>query len=129
MAAEEEHPKEEVYFPVIVLTHVIRQLTALPVALSYRLPEVLDALPGTGSPYKLQPRDLFWFNLSNLLKSDAIYLAWHRGRTEAAYSDAIRPPFRGQTGHCSDVNPATVPRGIRPAFRADSGHFSWVGRN
>ena len=46
-----------------------------------------------------------------------------------AYSDAIRPPFRGQTGHCSDVNPATIPRGIRPAFRADSGHFSWVGRN
>jgi hypothetical protein len=84
LAAEEEHPKEEVYFPVIVLTQVIRQLTALPIALSYRLPEVLDALPGTGSPYKLQPRDLFWFNLSNLLKSDAIYLAWHRGRTEAA---------------------------------------------
>jgi len=46
-----------------------------------------------------------------------------------AYSDAIRPPFRGQTGHCSDVNPATIPRGIRPAFRADSGHFSQVGRN
>ncbi|MBI5117925.1 transposase, partial [Candidatus Poribacteria bacterium] len=46
-----------------------------------------------------------------------------------AYSDAIRPPFRGQTGHCSDVNPATIPRGIRPVFRADSGHFSWVGRN
>ena len=43
---------------------------------------------------------------------------------QSAYSDAIRPPFRGQTGHCSDVNPATVPRGIRPAFRADSGHFS-----
>ncbi|MBE0669050.1 MAG: AAA family ATPase [Anaerolineales bacterium] len=84
LAGEEEHPKEEVYFPVIVLTHVIRQLTALPIALSYRLPEVLDALPGAGSTYKLQPRDLFWFNLSNVLKSDAIYLAWHRGRTEAA---------------------------------------------
>jgi len=46
-----------------------------------------------------------------------------------AYSDPIRPPFRGQTGHCSDVNPATLPRGIRPLFRADSGHFSWMGRN
>jgi hypothetical protein len=46
LAGEEEHPKEEVYFPVIVLTHVIRQLTALPIALAYRLPEVLDALPG-----------------------------------------------------------------------------------
>src|SRR4030042_1850839 len=46
-----------------------------------------------------------------------------------AYSDPIRPPFRGQTRHCSDVNPAPLPTGLRPAFRADSGPFSWMGRN
>jgi len=30
-------------------------------------------------------------------------------RLEIAYSGSFRPPFRRDTGHCSGVNPASIP--------------------
>ncbi|MDM8537348.1 AAA domain-containing protein [Desulfobacterales bacterium HSG17] len=76
LADEDEHPAQEVPFPVIVLTRVIRDLLAMPIPVSLRLPEVLEMLPSPTFKYKFTPRNLFWFDLSNTLKSDAIFNVW-----------------------------------------------------
>ncbi len=83
LAEADEHPRDDVPFPVIVMTSVIRQLLALPVPLSLRLPDVLKVLPPSASDYTLEPNKMFWFELSNVLKSDPIFLAWTKNRLEA----------------------------------------------
>lgn len=82
LADEEEHPANEIPFPVIVLTSVIRQLLALPIQISFRLPEVVQMLPTPNFAYRIEPSDLFWFELSNTLKSDAIFNVWHKDMEE-----------------------------------------------
>lgn len=82
LAEADEHPRDEIPFPVIVMTGVIRQLLALPVPLSLRLPDVLKVLPSPSFDYTLEPNKLFWFELSNVLKSDPIFLAWTKKRLE-----------------------------------------------
>jgi len=83
LAEADEHPIEEVTFPIIVITGVIRQLLALPVPISFRLPEVLKALPSVNYSFTFDPSTLFWFELSNVLKSDSIFMVWEKGRKEA----------------------------------------------
>lgn len=83
LAEAEAHPKVEIPFPVVVLTSVLQQLLALPVPVFLRLPEVCATLPSANIPFTIKPSDLFWFQLSNTLKSDAIFLAWDEGRQEA----------------------------------------------
>lgn len=78
----DEQANPQVPFPVIVLTQVIRQLVALPQPLTLRLPEVVDALPASNFQYNMTPNTLFWFELSNTMKSDAIMQAW-TGKCEA----------------------------------------------
>lgn len=82
LAEAEEHPKAEIPFPVVVLTSVLQQLLALPVPIFFRLPEVCATLAPPDA-FVIKPSDLFWFKLSNTLKSDAIFLAWDQGRQEA----------------------------------------------
>ena len=116
LAEADEHPDVEVSFPVIVLTGVIRQLLALPVPLSLRLPDVLKALPSPKFDYKLEPNAMFWFELSNVLKSDPIFLAWTKGRMDAL--DWIRKELSRRlqaTGHVLD--------GLRERVR--SSLFAW----
>jgi hypothetical protein len=83
LADEDEHPTEEVPFPVIILTGVIRELVALPIPLYLRLPEAGKALPAPGFNFTIEPHELFWFELSNTLKSDAIFQSWTKGKKEA----------------------------------------------
>ena len=83
LAEADEHPDIEVPFPIIVITGVIRQLLALPVPLSLRLPDVLKVLGSSKFDYKLEPSSMFWFELSNVLKSDPIFLVWTKGRMDA----------------------------------------------
>lgn len=83
LAEAEEHPEAEIPFPVVVLTSVLQQLLALPVPVFFRLPEVCATLPSPSFPFTIEPSDLFWFKLSNTLKSDAIFLAWDKDRQEA----------------------------------------------
>ncbi len=79
----DEHPAEEVNFPVIVITEVLRRLLALPIPVSFRLPEVLNILPSPNFNYNFTSSKLFWFELSNVLRSDSIYMAWNKNKKEA----------------------------------------------
>lgn len=83
LAEADEHPVAEVPFPVIIITGIIRQLLALPIPISLRLPEVCNALPSPTFNFSIEPNNLFWFDLSNTLKSDSISLAWNKGRKDA----------------------------------------------
>jgi hypothetical protein len=83
LAEADEHPEEEVSFPIIVITGVIRQLLALPVPISFRLPEVTKVLPSPSFEYSFNANKLFWFELSNVLKSDSIFMVWNKDRKEA----------------------------------------------
>ncbi len=81
---EKQHPFAKVSFPLVVLTEEIRKLVCLPIPFSLRLPEVTEALPKADFDFKLDPGDLFWFEHSNSLKSDAISMVWEKNRVEAA---------------------------------------------
>ena len=83
LAQQEQHPEPEVPYPIVVLTGVIRELVALPAPLVLRLPEVLQALPAPNWTTTLEPNPLFWFELGNPLKSDAIAMAWNGSRPDA----------------------------------------------
>ncbi|MFY1112326.1 MAG: AAA domain-containing protein [Methanosarcinaceae archaeon] len=81
---EKQHPFSKVSFPLVVLTEEIRKLVCLPIPFSLRLPEVTEALPKADFDFRLDPGDLFWFEHSNSLKSDAISMVWDKNRVEAA---------------------------------------------
>ncbi len=78
--AKEEHPAMP--FSPAVLTSAIRKLLSLPLPLCLRLPEVLALLPSPHFDFHPEPNPLFWFELSNRLKSDAIFHVWYNGKSE-----------------------------------------------
>jgi hypothetical protein len=75
----DRHPKSEVAYPVVVLQAAISRLLALPVEVSYTLPEMLDAL---GSTFRYTRRDYYHFPLGHGLRAEALHAAWYRGKTE-----------------------------------------------
>lgn len=83
-----QQPANEVPYPVIVLSRVIRDLAAIPVHVSYRLPDVLEYIPSPGHEFHITPRKFFWFHLSNIMKSDAIFKFWKTG--DSADEESIR---------------------------------------
>ncbi|WP_332449361.1 bifunctional RecB family nuclease/DEAD/DEAH box helicase [Methanoculleus sp.] len=84
IALGSSHPSTPVPFPLVVITREVRRLLALPVPFTLRLPEVLAAIPSSRFDYHLNPNSLFWNEQSNAMKSDAIIMAWHGAREEAA---------------------------------------------
>ena len=72
----EQHPGSEVAYPVVVLLNAVSQLLALPVEVSYTLPEILAAL---GSPFPYRRRDYYHFPLGHGLRAEALHAAWYRG--------------------------------------------------
>ena len=75
----ERHPGSEVAYPVVVLLNAVSQLLALPVEVSYTLPEILAALR---SPFQYTRRDYYHFPLGHGLRAEALHAAWYRGKTE-----------------------------------------------
>ena len=75
----ESHPDREVPFPVVVLQEALQHVLALPVDVSYTLPESLEAL---GSRFRYRRNDYYHFALGNNLRAEAIHAAWYRGRPE-----------------------------------------------
>jgi len=75
----ERHPSSEVPYPVVVLLNALGRLLALPVDVSYTLPETLQAL---GSSFNYTRNDYFHFPLGHGLRAEAIHSAWHRGRKD-----------------------------------------------
>jgi DNA replication ATP-dependent helicase Dna2 len=68
------HPGSEVAYPVVVLQNAIGRLLALPVEVSYTLPEMLQAL---GSAFRYTRRDYYHFPLGHGLRAEALHAAWY----------------------------------------------------
>jgi hypothetical protein len=71
------HPGTEIAYPVVVLQSAVSRLLALPVEVSYTLPEMLEAL---GSPFHYRRRDYYHFPLGHGLRAEALHAAWYGGR-------------------------------------------------
>lgn len=111
------HPGAEVLFPVIVLTGVLQRMIALPVPVSYGLPEVGVALDCT---FVCRRDPAYWFDLSNRMKSDRILEAWHEGRP--ALADGVAAEVERRVRAAS-----AVVAGCRRLL-ADRGLFAWPPR-
>jgi hypothetical protein len=88
----EEHPAGQVFFPVVVLTDILRDRLALPAEVSYRFEDAVRLLAPSEFAFEFTDNPYFAFELSNQLRSDAIYAAWYRGEPERI--DAIRKELR-----------------------------------
>ncbi|MBI1914815.1 MAG: hypothetical protein HYS12_08765 [Planctomycetes bacterium] len=75
----DQHPVAEVAYPVVVLLSAVSQLLALPVEVSYTLPEMLAALK---SPFRYTRRDYYHFPLGHGFRAEALHAAWYRGKRE-----------------------------------------------
>jgi predicted RecB family nuclease len=75
----DRHPGTEVAYPVVVLLNAVSRLLALPVEVSYTLPEMLDAL---GSPFTYKRRDYFHFPLGHGLRAEALHAAWYGNKPD-----------------------------------------------
>ncbi len=73
----DRHPGNEVPYPVVVLNAAVGRLLALPVEVSYTLPEMLDAL---GSTFPYSRKDYFHFPLGHGLRAEALHAAWYGGK-------------------------------------------------
>jgi len=82
LALADDHPAREVFFPLVVLTTVIRSLLAMPIPVVYRFADVVDALAPTDHAFRYEASDFFSFALSNRVKSNAIFEIWERGRDD-----------------------------------------------
>src|SRR5262249_12951206 len=85
----DEHPGDPVLFPVIVLQNVLTKTLALPIEVSYTLPEVLERL---GSEFLLRRKEFYHYPLGHGLRSEAIHAVWHEGRTD--HLDKLRQEAR-----------------------------------
>jgi len=72
--------------PLTVLLDVLSQVLALPIDVSWTLPETLTALQ---SWFRYQRSDFFHFPLGHGLRAEAIHRAWYRGEA-AAVTDIER---------------------------------------
>jgi hypothetical protein len=75
----DEHPGSPVPYPVVVLQNALTKMLALPVEVSYTLPEVLERL---GSGFRYQRKDHLHYPLGHGLRSEAVHSAWHQGRAD-----------------------------------------------
>ncbi len=81
-----EQPKEEAEYPLIVINSELRKLVSLPLAVSYRLPEIISALNVWIDKDKLFKKDdhsKFFEYISNVMRSDTIYNVWFKGETSS----------------------------------------------
>ena len=80
----EEQPEDEVFFPVVVLVQVLRSLLALPAEVVYRFSDVVALLRPKTSGFEYRADGYFTFELSNHMRSDAVFALWHQGQAEQA---------------------------------------------
>jgi hypothetical protein len=85
----DRHPGTEIAYPVVVLLNAVTRLLALPVEVSYTLPEMLEAL---GSPFHYTRKDYFHFPLGHGLRAEALHAAWYGGKKD--HLDEIRQQAR-----------------------------------
>jgi DNA replication ATP-dependent helicase/nuclease Dna2 len=78
----EEHPANEVFFPIVVLNDVLRDRLALPVEVSYRFADANRLLQPSEYGFEYHEREYFSFALSNQMRSDVIHSVWYAGESE-----------------------------------------------
>ena len=74
----DQHPSQEVAYPIVVLLRALGRLMALPVDVSYTLPESLQSL---GSTFEYRRDDYYHFPLGHGLRAEAIHGVWYRNKT------------------------------------------------
>lgn len=74
-----EHPEQNVPLPVAVLLDMVGRVAALPIPVTYTLPEILTAL-GAPDAYPRDPE--FHHPFAAYLRADAIFEAWYRDKPE-----------------------------------------------
>lgn len=82
LVAADDHPASEVFFPVVVLTQVIRSVFALPIKIAYSFAKVTDCLQPTEYGFTYEQHDYYDFEISSRMKSDAIFKVWFKGDPE-----------------------------------------------
>ena len=93
----QQHPQDTAFFPVVVINRVIRELVALPIPVSYRFTDVNRTLRPDEYASDYAASEFFAFELSNQLKSDAVFHAWTKERPDLleAVQDEIGKRLRG----------------------------------
>jgi DNA replication ATP-dependent helicase Dna2 len=117
----ETHPQSESFFPVVVLTSVIRSLFALPIDTTYSFAEVVQELSPETNPFVYRRDDFFDMELSNELVSRPIFYVWNEGRTD--FIDSIEKRVRARLWATN----ATV-QGLRDAVKGTNTLFAWPER-
>lgn len=87
----DEQPEPPVPYPVIVLQNALTKMVALPVEVSYTLPEALAAL---NSPFAFARSDYYHYPLGHGFRSEAVHALWHLGQ-----SDRLRGLTREATSY------------------------------
>ena len=90
----DDQPASEVFFPLLPLNQVVRGLLALPIPVVYRFTDVVAALQPSRYGFEYRHDDFFGFNLSNRMKSNAVFEVWQRGRTDLVASIERELRFR-----------------------------------
>jgi DNA replication ATP-dependent helicase Dna2 len=78
----EEHPADQVFFPIVVLSDVLRDRLALPSEVTYRFGDAVNRLQPEKYGFTYRDSDYYGFVLSNQMRSDAVYSLWYEARTE-----------------------------------------------
>ena len=78
----EEHPAGQVFFPMVVMTDVLRDRVALPSEVTYRLADANRSLQPDGYGFEFRDNEYYSFALSNQMRSDAIFSAWYQDKPE-----------------------------------------------
>ena len=100
-----DHPRDVVAHPVIPLVSAVGRLLALPVDVSYTLPETLAAL---GSTFEVR-RNRFHYPFGHGVRADEVLRVWNG---EDIVVGLLKPRFSGQalTGGFDDVRASAVIR-------------------
>lgn len=118
LATVDDHPASEVFFPVVVLTDVLRQLVALPVPIVYRLADVNAALQPAMYGFEYRHNEFHGFELSNRMKSNAIFEIWQRGRSDLLSGLEQELRFRVWATN-------SIVNGLRERLKASGALFAW----
>lgn len=118
IAEADEHPASEVFFPLVVLTSVVRNLLALPIPVAYRFADVVKALAPSEYAFEYQHNDFWSFALSNRMKSNAIFEVWHRDR------DDLVPNIEGELKRRVWAASSVI-NGVRERLDGTGAIFAW----
>jgi len=118
LVSADDHPAGEVFFPLIVLTDVVRSLLAMPVPIVYRFADVVAALQPSEYGFTYNPTDFFSFALSNRVKSNAIFEIWERDRHDLI--ENLEGELRRRVWAANSVI-----AGIRERLTGSSALFAW----